>query len=215
MKTGWTGKILVVNLTDGKTDIINPDADIYRKYIGGKGLAGYYLRPHITLPWDHPDMPILIFTGPLVGTAAPTSGRSTVMSRSPLTGTVADSSVGGRLGFQLKRAGWDGIIITGCSEKPCGIEIEEDTVRIVDASAYWGKETETIFKTFADGKNSVAVIGPAAENGVVFSSLMVDRHHAAGRTGIGLCFAAKKIKYITVHGSGRIAVRACSPRYDL
>jgi aldehyde:ferredoxin oxidoreductase len=204
--TGWTGKVLHIDLTSGETAILTPAEEVYHRFIGGKGLAGYYLRPHVTLPWDHPDMPLLFFTGPLVGTAAPTSGRSTVMSRSPLTGTIADSSVGGRLGFQLKRAGWDGIIITGRATAPRGIEIEEDQVRITDASGLWGKGTSEIFNTLADGRKSVAVIGPAAENGVAFSALMVDRHHAAGRTGIGLCFAAKNLKYLTVAGSRKIPV---------
>jgi aldehyde:ferredoxin oxidoreductase len=206
MNKGWTGKILRVDLSAGKTSIVHPTDDVYQKFIGGKGLAGHYLRPHITLPWDHPDMPILLFTGPLVGTAAPTSGRSTVMSRSPLTGTVADCSVGGRLGFQLKRAGWDGIIITGKSDNPCALEIDNDDIRLIDASAWWGKDTEEIFREFADGRGSVAVIGPAAENKVAYSSLMVDKHHAAGRTGIGLCFAAKKLKFIRIHGTHKIPV---------
>ncbi len=205
-KKGWTGKILQVDLSTGKTDTLYIADDVYEKYIGGKGLAGYFLRPHVTLPWDHPDMPLLVFTGPLVGTAAPTSGRSTILSRSPLTGTVGDSSVGGRLGFQLKRAGWDGIIISGKSDWPCGIEIKNDIVRIVDASVYWGRDTEVLFRDLSDGRRSVAVIGPAAENSVAFSTLMVDKHHAAGRTGIGLCFAAKKLKYITVYGTGNIPV---------
>jgi len=203
---GWTGRILHIDLAGREWHTVCPPPEVYRKFIGGKGLAGYFLRPHATLPWDHPDMPLLIVTGPLVGTAAPTSGRTTVMSRSPLTGTVADSSVGGRLGFQLKRAGWDGILITGRASLPCGIEIEEDSVRIVDSPELWGLDTTAVFDAFADGRRSVAVIGPAAENGVVFSSLMVDRHHAAGRTGIGLCFAGKNLKYLTVFGTGRIAV---------
>jgi len=203
---GWTGKILHINLSTGETDSIYPAKEVYMQFIGGKGLAGYYLRPHITLPWNHPDMPVLIFTGPLVGTAAPTSGRSTVMSRSPLTGTVADSSVGGRLGFQLKRAGWDGVIITGRSALPQGIEITDNRILLTDASKLWGLDTKQCFQKIADNKCSVAVIGPAAENGVMFSALMVDKHHAAGRTGIGLCFAEKNLKYLTVHGTGRIAV---------
>ncbi len=203
---GWTGKILHIDLDRSTIDIIRPAAEIYHKYLGGKGLAGYYLSPKVTLPWNHPRMPLLVFTGPLVGTAAPTSGRSTIMSRSPLTGTIADTSVGGRLGFQLKRAGWDGLIITGQSETSCGIEIVDDKVQIVDGADLWGKDTETVFSTFSDGGRSVAAIGPAAENGVCFSALMVDKHHVAGRTGIGLCFAAKKLKYLSVQGSGKVNI---------
>ena len=206
MHYGWTGKILRIDLSAGKTDILRPDKEIYRKFIGGKGMAGHFLRPHATLPWDHPDMPLLLFTGPLVGTIAPTSGRSTVMSRSPLTGTVADCSVGGRLGFQLKRAGWDGIIITGKADSLCSIEIEDGEIRIHDAAKFQGQDTKTIFDSFFDGNRSVAAVGPAAENGVAFSALMVDKHHAAGRTGIGFCFAEKNIKYLCIHGTGKIPV---------
>jgi aldehyde:ferredoxin oxidoreductase len=205
-KGGWSGKILHIDLGTAQIVTLRPSMDLYHSVIGGKGLAGFFLRPHITLPWDHPAMPLLFFTGPLVGTIAPTSGRSTVMSRSPLTGTLADSSVGGRLGFQLKRAGWDGIIITGRSERPCGIEIEDDKVSIVKADFLWGSGTEAVFAKFFDGVRSVATIGPAAENGVTFSALMVDKHHAAGRTGLGLCFAAKHLKYLTIHGTGKIKV---------
>jgi len=205
---GWTGKILRIDLTTGESHTLRADGELYRSFIGGKGMAGHFLRPHVTLPWDHPDMVLLIFSGPLVGTIAPTSGRSTVMSRSPLTGTVADCSVGGRLGFQLKRAGWDGIIITGRSNFLCSIEIEDGDVRIHDASQFRGKDTELIFDTYSDGSRSVAAIGPAAENGVLFSALMVDRHHAAGRTGIGLCFGAKNIKFLTIHGTGKIPVHS-------
>jgi aldehyde:ferredoxin oxidoreductase len=206
MNYGWTGKILHIDLSSSETRIIRPERALYSKFIGGKGLAGHFLRPHISLPWDHPDMPLLIFTGPLVGTVAPTSGRSTVMSRSPLTGTIGDCSVGGRLGFQLKRAGWDGIIITGKADQPCSVEISDGEVQIHDAEQWSGKSTDEIFEVFSDGSRTVAAIGPAAESGVRFASLMVDKHHAAGRSGIGLCFAAKKLKFLTIHGTGKIPV---------
>ena len=203
---GWTGNILLINLGTAAIEVLHPSIEEYHTCIGGKGLAGSFLRPHVTLPWDHPDMPVLFFTGPLVGTIAPTSGRSTVMSRSPLTGTVADSSVGGRLGFQLKRAGWDGIVITGQAEHLSGIEIEDGRVSIVDAEILRGATTDLVFEKFGDGARSVAAIGPAAENGVAFAALVVDKHHAAGRTGIGRCLAAKKLKYLSIHGTGKIAV---------
>ncbi len=203
---GWTGKIASINLSTRVVETLHPSPEVYRKFVGGKGLAGHYLRPYITLPWDDSDMPILIFTGPLVGTAAPTSGRSTVMSRSPLTGTIADTSVGGRLGFQLKRAGWDGIILHGKSASPCGLEIRNDNLQIVDAKAFSGKNTDAVFAHFSDGKRSVAAIGQAGENRVAFASLMVDKHHSAGRMGIGACFGAKNLKYLIVSGSGRVPV---------
>ncbi|MFZ5765021.1 MAG: aldehyde ferredoxin oxidoreductase family protein [Thermodesulfobacteriota bacterium] len=205
-RTGWTGTILRIDLDQETFNVLRPGDEVYHTFIGGKGLAGFFLRPHVTLPWDDPGMPLVICAGPLTGTAAPTSGRCTVMSRSPLTGAVADSSVGGRLGFALKRAGWDGIVITGRANRPCGIAITDDRVEITDASALWGKSTNEAFARLARPDGSLAVIGPAAENGVAFASLIVDRHHAAGRTGIGCCFAVKQIKYLLVQGSGRVAI---------
>ena len=115
---GWCGQILRIDLTTGETRSECPPPGVYRENLGGRGLAGYYLAPEATRAWDDPAMPLLFFTGPLVGTAAPTSGRMTFMSRSPLTGTVGDCSVGGSFGTLLKKAGWDGIIVTGTGAPP-------------------------------------------------------------------------------------------------
>lgn len=202
---GWCGKILRVDLEKKTCETEFPDQSIYREYIGGRGLAGFYLKEHVTRDWNDPLMPLLFFTGPLVNTKSPTSGRMTIMSRSPLTGTVGDSSVGGAFGSRLKQAGFDGIIITGKSSELCGIEISEDKVLIKSAAELKGKTVpETI--ELAGGKGSIAVIGPAAENGVLFSSIMIDENFAAGRNGIGLVFGDKKIKYISVNGKGKTSV---------
>ncbi|MBI9081353.1 MAG: aldehyde ferredoxin oxidoreductase family protein [Pseudodesulfovibrio sp.] len=205
---GWTGKVLHIDLTTGELTTQYPARAIYEKYIGGKGMAGYYLRPHASLKWNDPNLPLLIFTGPLNGTIAPTSGRSTIMSRSPLTGTICDTSVGGKLATQLKRAGLDGLVITGTSDKPCGIEISDDTIEIIETDL-WGETTDVVFDRLeADGPNgmSIACIGPAAENGARISAIMVDRHHAAGRGGLGLICATKNLKYISIKGTGKVRV---------
>jgi aldehyde:ferredoxin oxidoreductase len=198
---GWCGKIARINLCDHTWTIETVDLKILKKFIGGRGLAGYYLGKKITLNWDDPDMPLLIFTGPLVNTRSPTSGRMTIMSRSPLTGTVGDSSVGGSFGTELKKAGFDGIIITGKHHTLSGIEIFNASIHIIDAIHLSGRQTGYVH-SLLKGKGSVAVIGPAAENGVAFSSIIVDRHFAAGRGGIGRVMASKNIKYISVKGTG-------------
>lgn len=102
---GWTGNILEIDLTRRQFTARNPSAAYFHQCLGGKGIAGEILQPHATKSWDHPDMPLIFATGPLVGTPAPTSGRMVIASRSPLTGTIGDASVGGRLGFHIKRAG--------------------------------------------------------------------------------------------------------------
>lgn len=202
---GWCGKIARIHLTDQSCRVEVPDLNVLKKFIGGRGLAGYYIRKKITLDWNHPDMPLLLFAGPLVNTRSPTSGRMTIMSRSPLTGAVGDSSVGGSFGFQLKKAGFDGIIITGKSERLCGIEIKDNNIHITDASHLKGRKTSDVH-SLLKGKGSTAAIGPAAENGVLFSSTIIDGHFAAGRSGIGLTFASKNLKYITIRGTGKTKV---------
>jgi len=202
---GWHGKIARIDLTSRSWRTEIPDVDILMKFIGGRGLAGYYIRKKITLNWNHPEMPLLLFTGPLVNTRSPTSGRMTLMSRSPLTGAVGDSSVGGSLGFQLKKAGFDGIVISGKSRNLCGVEILDNDIRITDASPLKGCEISQA-ASMLKNKGATAVIGPAAENGVLFSSVIIDRHFAAGRSGIGLSFASKNLKYITIKGSGKTSV---------
>jgi aldehyde:ferredoxin oxidoreductase len=202
---GWHGKIARVDLTRRSWRIEVPDIDILKKFIGGRGLAGFYIRKKITLNWNHPEMPLLLFTGPLVNTRSPTSGRMTIMSRSPLTGAVGDASVGGSLGFQLKKAGFDGIIISGTSSRLCGIEITDNEIKIIDASHLEGREISDV-NSLLKNKGATAVIGPAAENGVLFSCIIIDRHYAAGRSGIGLSFASKNLKYITIKGTGKTSV---------
>jgi len=202
---GWCGRMLHVNLTDGTHRWERPDPSAYERWIGGKGLAGHYLRPRVRSSWDAPEMPLVFMTGPLVGTASPTSGRMCVMSRSPLTGTVGDCSVGGSLGTEFKKAGLDGLIVSGRSDRLCGIEIADESVEIVDAAPLAGTATGPLHARL-EGKGSAARIGPAAENGVRFANILIDGGYAAGRNGLGLLFAAKNLKYLTIKGSGRVGV---------
>ena len=171
----------------------------------GKGLAGYFLRPLVHHSWDSPEMPLLLFAGPLVGTQSPTSGRMTISSRSPLTGTVGDTSVGGKFGTQLKKAGWDGIIITGKSKNLCGIHISDSAICFVDASSFNNKEISTIAEKLPAG-GSYALTGPAADHGVLFANICIDGHYFSGRTGLGLVMGSKNLKYIHIRGTGNVGV---------
>lgn len=205
---GWTGNILHIDLTRQTTEVETPGIEVLNTCIGGKGFGGKYLRQCAELPWYSPDMVISIFTGPLTGTIAPTSGRAHIVSKSPLTGLVGDASIGGKLATRLKRAGFDGIVIKGISPTPVGIEIDNSTVSIKPADSLWGLSTGDVHKRIRPGKASLACIGPAAENGVKFAAIIADRHFAAGRTGLGLCLAQKKIKYILVNGTGHCRIKS-------
>ena len=197
---GWTGKILYIDLESRRTRTIEPEVELYHTFIGGKGLAGYFLMPFAMRDWTDPEMPLIFAAGPLVGTPAPTSGRLTVSTKSPLTGTVGDTSVGGQLGFQIKKAGWDGIIFSGKAPTWTGITIVDGDVSFADANDLAGLTVSAQLKQIED-RGSCAVIGPAAENGVLFANIMVDGHYAAGRNGLGLVMGEKKLKFLHVRGT--------------
>jgi len=199
---GWWGRIARIDLSSARVTVDTPSFGTYKAFLGGRGLAGFYLKDHIRRSYDDPCMPVLIFAGPLTATPAPTSGRAVFASRSPLTGMVGDCSVGGRFGTALKRAGWDGLVITGKSRALCGIEISGQSIKIVTAAGLAGEKIGAAHGLLKK-KGSTAVIGPAAENGVLFSNVMVDGRHAAGRTGLGLVLASKNLKYLTVSGNSR------------
>lgn len=202
---GWTGKILKINLTDKTFEDFGPDRETYLLNIGGKGLAGEFLFEEFHRDWNDPEMPLAFMTGPLNNTSSPTSGRMTVMSRSPLTGAVCDTSVGGRLGTILKRAGYDGILVTGQSDDWCGLNITENQVSFCDASHLTGLDISEIHNRLAEqpemDKGAHAMIGPAAEAGVKYASIVFDGHYYAGRGGLGLVMAEKRLKFISVNGS--------------
>lgn len=204
---GWTGHIALIDLTRGQVRTLSLSPETYAGHIGGRGLGGLFVRPAAPLAWDHADMPVCLFTGPLTATIAPTSGRCHMMSISPLTGLVGDASMGGKMGVQLKRAGWDGLVITGKSDAPVGIHIQDNQITLTPAGRLWGLPTDLVHDTLAPGKDSLACIGPAGENGVRFAAVITDHHHAAGRTGLGASLGVKKIKYIRVSGTGRTRVK--------
>ena len=138
-------RILHIDLVDRKYGNEDLNEKVFMKWIGGKGLSGYYLRPYVSRSYDDPVMPMMIMAGPLVGTTSPASGRSCIMSRSPLTGTTGDSSVGGSLGFNIRMAGIEGIVISGRSDSPVGIEIEDNNIRFTDAGKYHNTGTDKIY----------------------------------------------------------------------
>ncbi len=219
MSGGYMGKILKVNLSDGTIKEMKTDMEIAKKYLGGKGYAVKLLYDYLKAyeregiaPRDiNPfgEENVLIFaTGPATGIVGfPCSGRYHVMAlRSPLTGSIASANSGGRWGPFLKFAGYDAIIIEGKSEEPVYLEVIDGSAELRCAKDLWGKnvfETEKILKDRAGTRCSVACIGPAGENQVLFACIMNDEHRAAGRTGVGAIMGSKKLKAIVVGGNNR------------
>ena len=203
-------KLLRINLNNGSVKEEPIPDDYIEKYIGGRGLATKYLFDEINPEIDalSPENKLIFVTGPLTGTTAPTGGRYMVVTKGPLTGTVACSNSGGFWGPELKKAGYDMLIIEGKADKPVYISIIDGNTKIEDASDLWGLDTHTttdrlIEKTgYKDAK--VACIGPAGENKVLFACIVNDKHRAAGRTGVGAVMGSKNLKAIIVRGTGKI-----------
>lgn len=202
---GYTGKSLSIDLSKRKAAVFDTPIDLCKEYIGGRGIGAAIIADSMQKAFDDEDMPLIFATGPLVGTAAPTSGRFSVTSKSPLTGTIFDCSVGGRFAVELKRAGYDIMIITGISTKWVMIDIQDERISIKDASGLQGKNVsgvkEVIGNTGAD-----AVIGRAGEKLVRYAGIVFDGHYLAGRGGLGAVMGAKKLKAVAVRGSGEIKV---------
>ncbi|MFA5352743.1 MAG: aldehyde ferredoxin oxidoreductase family protein [Thermodesulfovibrionales bacterium] len=202
---GYTGKCIRIDLSSGEVAIDTTPEGLCQSFLGGRGMGVSLISDRISLDFTSPEMPLIFATGPLVGTIAPTSGRMSIVSRSPLTGTVFDCSVGGRFGTELKKAGYDFIEVTGIAERPVFIDIDDDRVTIMDGSSLWGMNIPEV--SDAMGKDcSFACIGRAGEKEVRYASIVFDRHYCAGRGGLGAVMGAKGLKAIRVRGTGRVSV---------
>ncbi len=203
--SGYTGKSASIDLTTQKISIFETPDDLRTKYLGGRGIGVAMAGDRTAEEYNAPSMPLIFSAGPLVGTSAPTSGRMSVVSKSPLTGTIFDCSVGGRFATELKKAGFDLIEITGISDKWTAIEISDDGLSLTEAEGLAGMNISELSRVVGT-EGSFAAIGRAGEKGVRFASIIIDGHYAAGRGGLGAVMGAKKLKIIKVRGSGKILV---------
>ena len=203
--TGYTGKSIRVDLGTGEIVVYPTPPELMEQFIGGRGFGVAMIAERITRSYDDPEMPLIFATGPLVGTSAPTSGRMSVISRSPLTGTVCDCSVGGRFGTELKNAGYDCIEITGISDRWVVLDIRDDSVSLEEAPHLYGKNNSEVRESFGK-EGSFAAIGIAGEKQVRFASIVFDGHYLAGRGGLGAVMGAKRLKVVRVRGSGSVTV---------
>ena len=209
MDYGYTGRSLFVDLSQGETRVFPTPSDLRLGYIGGRGFGVVMLKDYITYEPLSEDMPLVFASGPLVGTGVPTSGRGAVVSRSPLTGTIFDCSVGGRFFLNLKRAGFDMVVVMGRSKRWVLLDIAPEEVALRDAEGLAGLNTgDALGRLGSEG--SVALIGRAGERGVRYASLIVDGHYAAGRGGLGSVMGYKRLKAIRVRGD--IPVRVYEPK---
>ena len=210
---GYTGKIIRADLTTGKIKFDKITEDFCEKYIGGYGFAMKILWDELK-PGTDPLSPenILIYAiGPVPGTILPTSSKYGVFAKSPLTNLIGMSISSGCVGQQMKRAGYDMIIMKGKAEKPVYLMVDDDDVSLKSAEHLWGEndcwETEDILREeHNDMKLAVAAIGQAGENLSKIACITNDRNRQAGRTGMGTVMGSKNLKALAFRGSKGVEV---------
>jgi aldehyde:ferredoxin oxidoreductase len=204
--------ILKINLTDNTAEEFITPKEWERDFLGGASLAARILYPHLTRELDplSAESPLLFLTGPMTGTNGPTTGRFVVCGKSPATRLWAESNCGGFWGPELRKAGYDGLWITGKSPQPVYIWLNEGKFEVRDAASVWGQDfyqaQETIRGEIQVKGARVMVIGEAGERGVLYANIGCDHGRMAGRTGLGAVMGAKNLKALAVYGKNKIDV---------
>jgi len=207
----YTGKVLRIDLSAGATAVEPLDMDWARLYLGGKGLLFRYLWDEVAPGLDpaSPANPLMLVTGPFAGTNVTTASRLVVGCKSPTTGTILDSYVGGSFAPEMKFAGYDIIILTGVAPEPTVVWISDDVVEFRSATPYLGMKTsevEEALRNDLDGDAKVLSIGPAGESRIPWACLSTDQYHKAGRGGAGALMGMKNVKAVAIRGTGSVPV---------
>jgi aldehyde:ferredoxin oxidoreductase len=203
---GYNGRILRINLSDGQITSDYPPEDYYQRYLGGRGFIVTTLLKETPAQVDPlgPQNRLIFALGTLTGMPLPGSGRSSVGAKSPLTGGYGESEAGGFVGAELKKAGFDALIIEGKAASPVYLWIQDGQAELRDAGHLWGMEVaQTHFeiqKELADRLIRTAIIGSGGERLVRFASIAHDINHIAGRTGMGAVMGSKNLKAVAVRG---------------
>jgi aldehyde:ferredoxin oxidoreductase len=205
----FTGKIAYVDLTTRQIDVRPLPAAWARDYLGSTGINTRILAdlagPAGTT-WDA-DNPIIVGVGPLVGTLLPGASRTSITTRSPITGGYGHSN-SGSFGDKLKSAGFDHVAITGIADEPVVLVCDNGEIRIEPAADAWGKDiydaTDALWARYPG--SGVAAIGPAGENKAVAATVLTDKHGAFGSSGLGCAFGIKRLKAIVARGEASVQV---------
>lgn len=209
---GYLGTILRVDLTAGTVWDEPLNAAYARDFVGGSGLAARYAYDMVTAETDPlgPDNPLIVMTGPMVGTAMPSAGRHSVCALSPATGLWGEANAGGFFGAELRFAGYDGLIVTGAADHPVWLSVVNGEAVLHDAADLWGLDsyaTQTqVRASMRESRARVACIGQAGENRAAMAAVMNDHGRAAGRTGMGAVMGSKNLKAIGVRGRAKVPV---------
>lgn len=206
-KHGFNGKILHIDLSIGEIWVDEPEESFYRSYMGGRGFILYYLLSELPKGIDalDPENLLIFAPGVLTGSILPGSSRHAVGAKSPLTNALASSEAGGWWGAELKRTGFDAVVVHGKAAQPVYLWIKDGIVEIRDAGHLWGKLTgdvqDIIREELGDDRIRISQIGPAGENLVRYACVMNNANRAAGRSGLGAVMGSKNLKAIAVRGA--------------
>lgn len=212
MRTGYMGKILMVDLTSGTlAEEAVPD-QVYEDYLSGQGLGAHILYHRIPAGADPlgPHNILGMVAGVLTGTGALFSGRWTVVGKSPLTGGWGDANCGGTFAPAIKRCGYDGIFFTGISPTPVYLLVKDGRAELKDAAHLWGKDSveteEALLEELGSKTARVATIGQAGEKLSCIAGVCNDKGRIAARSGLGAVMGSKRLKAVVLDGKGRVAV---------
>jgi len=206
---GWNGKFLRVNLTKGNAIATECEAKIARRFLGGRGFAAKILWDELKPGIDplSPENRLVFAAGPLTGFALPSSGKLVVAAKSPLTGGYGDGNIGTHAAVQMRKAGYDAVILEGKAEKPTAVLIQDRIVEFLDAKDLWGLnsfETEKKLRSIYGPTSGIVCIGPAGENLVKFANIVSQEGRAGGRPGMGAVMGSKKVKAVVFIGSSEL-----------
>jgi aldehyde:ferredoxin oxidoreductase len=206
-------KIAYIDLSGGEIEVSPIPVEMRKSYLGGRGLDMYLLYNHLEPGIDPlgPDNVLTVSAGLLVGTLASASARTHIGAKSPLTGFIGSSNMGGFFAPELRWAGFDHLVIKGRAEGPVYLWIHDGEIEIRDASHLWGEDIPTtqelIREELEDPEIKAMCIGLAGENLVRFANVMTGVKNAAGRTGMGAVMGSKNLKAIAVRGTLDLAIR--------
>ncbi len=201
----WSKKLLIIDLTRKSYHSVDIPSDTLRAFIGGRGLA-------VKLLWDlnqpgvdplSPENHLIFAVGPLTGYPIPSSGKMLIASKSPLTGGYGDGNIGTRAAVELRKTGYDAVVVKGALNKPGILFITDRSVEFHDAEDLWGKgtrETEKKLKERFGSDVSVLSIGPAGENKVLYATVISEHGRSGGRPGMGAVMGSKKLKAVVFKG---------------
>jgi len=203
---GWTGVFLKVNLTSNKAAAEPYNEDLALNFLGGRGFAIKILWGTLKRGTDplSPENKLIFATGPLTGIGLPNSGKLVIASKSPLTGGYGDGNFGSWAAVNIRKAGYDALVIEGKASNPLILHIKDKTCEFLDAKDLWGKSSFEVEDQLAKKYSKLAgivSIGPAGENLVKFATVVSQKGRAGGRPGMGAVMGSKNLKAIVIEGT--------------